>query len=119
MKHPNTTDTILINREPYLLAQEINSRLRLLKTSLSSKKIDALIYTAKCLEERFSIESDFGYGDRDIINCENEIAEKLQCILDIILHIGEKELYQNIKILDEAIAEVNFLLNRRKELKKH
>ena len=112
------SNAILKKNEPYLMIKKINSALKQIKIHNVSKQLDVLIYRVKQLEERLSVESDFGYGKSEIIYCENDIATQIQKLLKLVSNIEKGRLEENINTMSEIIVNVNFLLDRRTELKR-
>lgn len=110
--------TILTKKEPYLMVQGVSDILKQVKMRRSSKQLDALIYTIKILEEKLSVESDFGYGNSNVINCENSIARQIQFLLDIVPYVENGDFDENLNVMSVAVASINSLLRRRAELKK-
>lgn len=115
---PNAANAILTKKEPYLLVQDVCDALKELKTRRKSKQLDSLIYSVKKLEEKLSVESDFGYGKSSVINCENSIARQIQFLLDTVSYIEDGDFEENLKAMNTAVMNVNSLLRRRIELKK-
>lgn len=115
---PNATNALLTKKEPYLMIQDVNDALKQLKTQTSSKQLDSLLYAVKRLEEKLSVESDFGYGKGAVINCENNIARQLQFLIDTIPIVKNGDFEENLKAMNTAIMNINSLLRRRIELKK-
>lgn len=115
---PNATNAILLKKEPYLMIQDVSDALKQLRTRRYSKQLDSLIYTVKKLEEKLSVESDFGYGTSTIISCENNIARQIQFLLDTVPYVENGDFEENLKAMNTAVMNVNSLLRRRVELKK-
>lgn len=115
---PNATNAILTKKEPYLLIQDVTDALKQLKTRRSSHQLDSLMYSVKKLEEKLSVESDFGYGKSAVINCENNIARQIQFLLDTIPCVENGDFEENLKAMNTAVMNINSLLRRRMELKK-
>lgn len=115
---PNAANAILTKKEPYLMIQDVTDALKLLKTRKSSRHLDSLIYATKKLEEKLSVESDFGYGKGAVINCENNIARQLQFLLDSVPVIENGDFDENLNAMNTAVMNINSLLRRRIELKK-
>jgi serine/threonine protein kinase len=115
---PDAINAILSKKEPYLIMQEIHGSLKSTKQRRSGIELDALIRNIKKLEEKLSIESDFGYGKTIITNCENNIAKQLQFLQDVVISVEVGNLNENIEKMNSAIANINNLLVRRRELKK-
>ena len=83
-----------------------------------SKDINSLLTSVKRLEEKLSVESDFGYGKNNVINCENNIARQLQYLLDSVPYISTGNMSENIAEMNKAVFNINSLLRKRIELKK-
>ena len=115
---PNDPNAILTKREPYLMIQDVTNALNQVKTHNSSKQLDSLIYAIKKLEEKLSVESDFGYGQNAVISCENNIARQIQFLVDIAPCVETGDFEENIKAMNTAIMNINSLLRRRMVLKK-
>lgn len=115
---PNTTNAILTKNEPYLMIQDVTDALGQLKTRRSSHQLDSLMYSVKKLEEKLSVESDFGYGKNTVINCENNIARQIQFLLDTVPCVENGDFEENLKLMNTAIMNINSLLRKRTELKK-
>lgn len=115
---PNTSNAILTMKEPYLMIQDVTATLKQLKTRRNSNQLDSLIYSVKKLEEKLSVESDFGYGKHAVINCENSIARQIQFLLDTAPYIENGNFEENLNAMNKAIININSLLRRRTDLKK-
>jgi len=115
---PNATNAILTKKEPYLMIQDVTDALKQLKTRRSSHQLDSLMYSVKKLEEKLSVESDFGYGKSAVINCENNIARQIQFLLDTVPCVENGDFEENLKAMNTAVMNINSLLRRRMELKK-
>lgn len=115
---PNVTNAILTRKEPYLMIQDVSEALKQIKQRQNNQDLNTLIYAVKCLEEKLAIESDFGYGNNAVINCENNIARQLQFLIDTVQDIEAGNFIENIKIMNETVNNVSSLLRRRMELKK-
>ena len=96
----------------------VTDALKQLKARRNSKQLDSLIYSVKKLEEKLSVESDFGYGKSSVINCENNIARQIQFLLDTAPCIENGDFEENLKAMNTAVMNINSLLRRRIELKK-
>ena len=115
---PDAAKAILTKREPYLMIQNVTDALKQLKVRRNSKQLDSLIYAVKKLEEKLSVESDFGCGKSTVINCENNIARQIQFLLDTVPCIENGDFEENLKAMNTAVMNINSLLRRRIELKK-
>lgn len=115
---PNAINAILTKKEPYLLIQDVMDLLKQVKVRNNSKQLEALMYAVKKLEEKLSVESDFGYGKSVVINCENNIAQQIQFLLEVSKHIEDGDFEENINAMNMAVTNINSLLRKRIELKK-
>lgn len=102
----------------HLKVMEVYDILNQLKKRKNYKNWDFLLYEIKKIEERLSIESDFGYGKGDIINCENEISKQIQALSDITSNIEIGNIEENSDKINKILGNINLLLNKRMELKK-
>lgn len=116
---PNAQNAILIKKEPYLMILEVGNALKQIKRKASNREWNTLITSVKYVEEQLSVESDFGYGDSSVIDCENRIARELQSILDGALNIESGDFNENICSLNTSATNIRGLLRRRIEMKKH
>lgn len=114
----NATNAMLTKKEPYLMIQDITDTLRQLKVRKSSKQLDSLMDSVKKLEEKLSVESDFGCGKSAVINCENNIAGQIQFLLNSVHCIENGDFEENLKAMNTAVMNINSLLRKRIELKK-
>lgn len=115
---PSAPNAILTKKEPYLMIQDVIETLKQVKTHTSSQQLDSLIYAIKRLEEKLSVESDFGYGKNTVISCENNIARQIQFLVDTARCVENGDFEENLKAMNVAIMNINSLLRRRIELKK-
>lgn len=115
---PDAPNAILTKKEPYLMIQDVMDALKQVKKRSSSKQLDSLIYAVKRLEEKLSVESDFGYGNKAVIHCENNIANQLQFLLDTVSCVENGNFEQNLDAMSTAVTNINSLLRKRTELKK-
>lgn len=114
----NAPNAILTKKEPYLMIQEVSEILKHLKVSRNTSQFDLLIKSVKKLEEKLSIESDFGYGNNFVIDCENNIAKQIKILLDTARNIDNGDFNENLKTMNIAVMDIDSLLRRRIELKK-
>lgn len=112
---PKSNDT---RKYLYLMTQDIISILNIKKGSIETKELNILITDIKQLEERLSIDSDFGCGNNIVINCENDIVEHIESILNLATNIEDKNYTKNIDLMCIEILTINGLLSKRAELKK-
>jgi hypothetical protein len=118
---PNVANALLLKRDAYFIMQKVLGGLNSAKQRISEKEqkeLDALIRNVKKLEEKLSVESDFGYGRSAVIECENSIAKQLQFLRDALPYIENGNLGENISKMNTAATNVANLLRQRTELKK-
>lgn len=112
-------NAILIMNEPYLLINKIYNKIKYACSEYDYEELNSILYSVKCLKEKLSVESDFGFGDNSIIICENNIAKLLQNLLSISNNIDDINLYNYIKEAKFIIENINSNLVERTELKKN
>ena len=117
ISEPDSKNAILVKKEAYFLACDIFDSLELLKVS-NNEEIKSLKISMKKLKERLSIESDFGYGDSTVIDCENSIAQKLDTLKMVANSLDEENLESKVETMNHNIKSINLLLKKRVELKK-
>ena len=104
---------VIRGKEAYHKAQTViirnHNKLHTKECLKLSKRLNALV-------ERLNYESDFGYGALSIIDCENQINQKInnlsECLTDY-----EPDL-DNQQSIEAVLNEINILLGRRAEMKK-
>lgn len=116
--HFFATDAILKKREPYLMIENINRTLRKINMEINNSKLDSFISKVNTIKEKLSVESDFGVGIQEVIDCENEIARQLQVLSTTIQNIKVNNIEESINVLNILIADINSLLQQRTELKR-
>ena len=115
---PINESCILKGNEPFQNMHDVGEILRQSLPKGDSGAIRELLSSVKTLEERLLSESDFGYGGHSIIECENDIARKMQNLSDLAEHIHDGDLDDNIRIVGKEITIINSLLRKRMEIKK-
>ena len=115
---PNISNAVFIKKEPYLAIQNLSAKLKIISPKINNKEFENLYKAVKRLEERLSIESDFGYGNDSVISCENNIAAQIQFLLDSYQNLETDNMTETIQAFNEAISNINSLLHQRIELKK-
>lgn len=115
---PINMNAILKNREPNFIIQDVRKTLEQINEQKKNKNLDSLIYEVKILEEKLAVESDFGYGNDNIINYENSIAELLLLLKDSISKLECDNLNQNICKLNTYVKSIDSLLRKRIVLKR-
>ena len=105
----------LKNKEPYFLVMEVT---RVLKNHENTPRLKTLFYLLKKMEEKLSVESDFGFGESNVINCENEIAYQFQLLENRVSTMEEGDIDLNIDETIKIITYIDSLLYQRMELKK-
>ncbi len=105
-------------KELYIITQDIIKSLKAQKTSIETKKLNDLIDDVKQLEEKLSIESDFGHGNGIVIDCEHEIRRRVELIFKLSTSMEDKTYIENINMINTEVLSINKLLCKRTELKK-
>ena len=104
---------VIRGKEAYHKAQTViirnHNKLHTKECLKLSKRLNALV-------ERLNYESDFGYGDFAIIECENQINQKINALIG---HLTDYEPgLDNQQCVDAVLDEINILLDQRAEMKK-
>lgn len=115
---PNDPDAILLKRKPYLMIQNVSYNLKRAQQRTEGKELSDLVSAVKRLEEKLFVESDFGSGDKTVIECENTIAMKLQLLEDYTSHIDVGDIVKNVKSMEAIVLDIDCLLKQRIELKR-
>ena len=115
---PNAPNALFTKKEPYLMIMDVTEALKQIKMRQNNKKLDSLLYSVKKLEEKLSVESDFGYGKGAVISCENNIARQIQFLVETAPFIENGNLEENIDAMNTAVMNINSQLRKRIELKK-
>lgn len=76
----------------------------------------ALLYLVRTLEEKLSIEQDFGCGNEATTCCENNIAKQIEYLLDTLSSIEEQNLEECLNAMRIAAEHIAALLRRRTTL---
>lgn len=111
-------NAILVKREPYLLICDVYDSLKVAQANVSCDEFAPLLYMVKCLAEKLSVESDFGYGNVGVTMCENNIAKQLQVLSELAGHLDRSGTAEAVERMQVLVKNINSLLRRRAELKK-
>lgn len=115
---PVAANAILAKKEPYFLIMDVGRALKQFKGCQNNTDLSKLIYAIKCLQEKMDVESDFGYGNDEVIACENEIIQHFQLLLNMAMNIDKGDIDENIQNLNMVIVNAKSLLMKRAALKK-
>lgn len=115
---PKAVDAIFVKKEAHLMMQDITDALKRIKIRNNNKQLDSLIYSVKILEEKLSVESDFGCGTDTVIRYENQIAGKIHFLMDAVSNMENRDLEEALKEMSTIVTEINSLLRKRRELSK-
>ncbi len=116
---PDNLDALLKGKEAFFNAMKISAALKEAKGKINNMDIEKLSHKMKILQEKLSIESDFGYSNKSITDCENEIAHLLDHLYNMANALTSDEkmmVYQSN--INECISRIQALLNQRTEMKK-
>lgn len=111
--HPSST-----KKHIEILVQEIISELMQIESAYRTSELHEFIHSVECLKEKLYSESDFGYGNTNVIDCEKEIESHLMDLIDEVPHILTGDVTKNINRLNTVVIKINALLLVRCELKK-
>lgn len=105
----------LIKNEPYIAVQNVLDVLRQYPTT---DKLEEVINSVKKLADRLAIESSFGQGDSNIIDCEKNIATLLNSLSNFAENFQVGDSAENAEKIMEVVKNVNSLLSLRTNLEK-
>lgn len=105
-------------QENCLVVQNINFILDNLKMKHRTREIEDFSYSVKRLENNLSIETDFGYGNSSVIQCENNLTDKIRELKISVTNIEIGNISDNIRKSATILNNINSLLKQRAELKK-
>lgn len=100
------------------MIQNVSFSLKRAQQGTERKELANLVSAVKRLEEKLFVESDFGYGNKIVIECENTIAMKLQLLEDYTSHIDVGDIVKNAKSMEAIVLDIDCLLKQRIELKR-
>lgn len=106
---------IMIKNDPYLASQDALDRLQM---KAISHELVEVIDSVKKLSNKLYYESDFGLGDSNVTDCENEIAKSLKSLVTTAKNLQDGNFEENLKRIEELINSVNSLLSIRANLEK-
>ncbi|WP_322176289.1 hypothetical protein [Acutalibacter caecimuris] len=115
---PTAMNAILGNREPYLLACDVQDSLKVTQNYFNCDEFSSLLYAVKCLVEELSVESGFGYGNISVTMCENNITKQLQLLLELVNHVDKNNATETMEKMQLTINSIHALLRCRAELKR-
>ena len=108
-------NAVLIKKEPYIMVQ---TSLDILRQYPTTDKLEEAINSVKKLAERLAIESDFGHGDSNIIDCEKNIATLLNSLSTFAKNFRIGDSAENAEKIAEIVKNLNSLLSLRSNLEK-
>ncbi|MFB9324997.1 serine/threonine protein kinase [Paenibacillus aurantiacus] len=116
-REPDSEGAVLRGRQAYIKIVEVGIFLDEAAVRIEANDIVAIKQKLKRIEEQLKIETDFGCGDSQVTECENEITEKLQSLLACIKGIAVDQYYnRNLQVIEQLIHSISSLLRVRREL---
>ncbi|WP_261304028.1 serine/threonine-protein kinase [Paenibacillus andongensis] len=117
-KEPNALGAILRGKEPYfkmlVISGSMNEARRTMRNNADVNKMQERI---KRLEEQLKSETDFGCGNDQITDCENDIAEKIRFLTEIISSLSnDEQLTRKLHIAEKTALSLVSLLRIRREM---
>lgn len=112
----NAPNAVFRGKEAYLAMLDVQDGLKQLKSHHQNKQLDALLYLVRTLEEKLSIEQDFGCGNEATTRCENNIAKQIEYLLDTLSTIEEQNLEECLNAMRIAAEHITALLYKRTTL---
>lgn len=118
-KEPIAEGAVLKGKDAYYLMMKISSDMKEIQRKFNQPEISKLSYDVKRLDEKMSIESDFGCSNFMVTDIENEIVQYLYFIQDTIKSIiMSNNIDGKIEIIESYITKISMLLKQRTEMKK-
>lgn len=109
-------DARLVESQPYFFIQDVRHKFEQNKLMYYGEEYKNILYLIKCLEEKLYVEHDFGCGNQLVIQCENEIAEKMFYLEDIACKSCDGRFSDNLNDIIKTVKEIDILLRKRQEL---
>lgn len=111
-----SSTAILKNHEPHVLVQ---NSLSILRQYSATDELEEVIGFVKKLSDRLANESDFGRGNPDVIDCENDIANLISLLSFSAKSFQTGDSGDNAKEILKIVKSINSLLASRSNLEKH
>lgn len=108
-------NAVMIKNEPYIAVQTV---LDILKQNPKQEHLEEVIFAVKKLSDRLAIESDFGRGDSNVTDCENNIATLLNSLSTFAENFQAGDPSENAEKIMEVVKNLNSLLSLRSNLEK-
>ena len=87
---PDDVNLVDTRKKLYFMLEDTNAALRQTEIYMRGNQLDSLTSAIKRLSEKMSVETDFGYGDSDVISCEKCVAEHIHTLLKKVQRIREE-----------------------------
>lgn len=115
-KEPLVPGAVLRGKDAYFQVMQISGSMKAAAGQLQqADSVKNVQEKVKRLEERLKAETDFGCGNERVTECENEIADKLQSLSEVIPNLEDDKKVQQA---EQIVTSISGLLNRRRELTK-
>ena len=115
---PISENAVLIKRDAYQKIYAATETLKAFNEKFADKDLEKIIHDLKITTNRLNADSDFGYGNAEVIACENSISKHLDALKNSILSLEGDNWHENLPQIKNTVAQINSLLNERTELKK-
>lgn len=106
------------NKEPYFFIHDVSEAVKMIQSRKNCRELDDFIHALNNLEGRLSLESDFGYGDAKVIDCENKITEQLQTLKNFVSNVEKGNFIDNLNKMSVIVVTINSMILKRANLKK-
>ena len=106
------------DKEPYFFIHDVSEDVKMIQLRKNCRELDDFIYALNNLEGRLSLESDFGYGDAKVIDCENKIVEQLQTLKNFVSNVEKGNFIDNLNKMNVIVVNINSMILKRANLKK-
>ena len=111
-------NAILKDKEASEKMTDIYHSLQFLKQKNKSSEFQKIEKKARQLKEKLASETKFGRGNSSVIKCENDIANQMQYLVELIADIEKGNVERSLPGVQSALTNLDNLLAKRTELQK-
>lgn len=118
-KAPGAAGALLKGKEAYFLAMDVSAELAQTRRRLKTQDFGEVPDKIRLLDEKLMYESDFGYGGEAVTGCENEIAQRLSSLQNMLKELpGNDTFPEKLERVGESADRISELMTRRTEMMK-
>ncbi len=108
-------NAVLVGREASAIMNRITRKYEVISLKADDVRLEKKL---KELSDRFCVESEFGYGTCNVIECEHRIKIKLVILEEQIDKLEAMEGTTSLDVVRAVVSDIDILLKERAELKK-